>query len=87
MAQRPQILAAERQYRRLVALKRERPAFRGLDRISRAIDLELRHRSEALQMLDRLVRRSVFAKADRIMGHDIDDPSPLQRREANRGRA
>ena len=33
------------------------------------IDVELRDRAQALQMLDRLVGRPVLAKADRIVGH------------------
>ena len=36
------------------------------------------------QMLDRLVRRPVLAEPDRIMGHDIDDAQPHQRREPDR---
>ena len=37
------------------------------------------------EMLDRLMRRSVFAEPDRIMGHDIDDAGAHQRREPHRG--
>ena len=44
-----------------------------------------RHRAQALQMLDRLVRGAVLAEADRIVGHDIDDARALQRAQANGG--
>ena len=36
------------------------------------------------QVLDRLVRRSVLAHADRVVGADVDDRQPHDRREADR---
>ena len=48
--------------------QRKRPAFGGLDRVGGAIDLELRDRAQALQMLDRLVGRTILAEADANRG-------------------
>ena len=44
----------------------------------------MRDRAQRREMLDRLMRRPVFAEADRIMRHDIDDAQLHQRREADR---
>ena len=35
--------------------------------------MQARQRAQALQMLDRLMRRPVLTKPDRIMGHDMHD--------------
>ena len=43
------------------------------------IDIQLRDRAQALQMLDRLVRRSVLAKADAVVGHHVNHAGALQR--------
>ena len=52
--------------------------------IAKALD---RSPNEIYRMLDRLVRRSVLSESDRIVGHDVDDLGPLQRRKADRGAA
>ncbi len=52
--------------------------------IGRPHDVEIGHGAQRGEMLDRLVGRAVLAKADRIVGHDVDHPLPHQRREADR---
>jgi len=39
--------------------------------------MHVRHHPQALQMLDRLMRRTVLAETDAVMGHHIDDPGIL----------
>ena len=51
---------------RAVIGQRCRPAFGGLDRVGRAIDMQARHGAQRLEMLDRLVGRPILAKADRV---------------------
>src|ERR671913_160055 len=60
-------------------ITRRGPAFGGLDRVGGAIDRKVRDQPQRLQMLDRLVRRTILAQPDRIMRHDIDDARVLQR--------
>ena len=57
----------------LFLLQRDFPAFRRLDRIGGPHDEQVGNRPQALQVLDRLVRRAVFPQPDRIMRHHIDD--------------
>ena len=38
-------------------------------------------------MLDRLVRRAIFAKPDAVMGHNVDHTGTLQRRKPDCGAA
>jgi len=82
-----EVLPCKRQHARPVVGQRRRPALGGLHRIGRAEDFQLGHRPQALEMLDRLVRRPVLAEPDRIMGHDVDDLGLLQRRQADGGPA
>ena len=72
------------QRRRVAAMQRERPAFGGLDRVGRAVDIEARDRAQRGQMLDRLVGRAVFAEPDRVVGHHVDDADAHKRRETDR---
>jgi hypothetical protein len=54
-------------------LQRELPAFHGLDRVARPQHVEVRHRAQRGEMLDRLVRRAILAEPDGIVGHHVDD--------------
>ena len=81
---RGQVLARQRKHARPVVGQRRGPAFGGLDRVGRAIDGQVGDQPQRLEMLDRLVRRPILAKPDRIVGHDVDDARVLQRAEADR---
>ncbi len=65
-------------------LERELPALGRLHRVRRAEDEEVGDGAERRELLDRLVGRTVLAEADRIVGHDEDDPVAHQRGEADR---
>jgi hypothetical protein len=85
VANRRQVLARERKAGGLVlAFKRQLPAFRRLDRVGGAEHLEIGDRTQCRNMLDRLVGRAVFAKADRIVGQHMDDADAHQSRKADR---
>ncbi len=85
MTHRRQVLTRESEDgRRVLRFQRKLPAFQRFNGIRRAEHVEVRHGAQARQMLDRLVRRAVFAEADRIMRHYIDDALVHQRREADR---
>ena len=60
------------------------PGFRGFDGVGRAEDQQIGDRAQRRQMLDRLMRRPVLAKADGIMGHHMDDAHAHQRGEPDR---
>ena len=72
-AQRRQRLTRERQHRRRIRVgERELPALGDFDGIGRAEDVEVGDGTQRGQMLDGLMRRSVFAQADGIVRHQID---------------
>ena len=80
-----QPLAAERQNDGLChGGKRALPCLCGLDRIAGAEHQQVWDRPQRGQMFDRLVGRPVFAKADGIMRHHIDNALAHQRRQADR---
>ena len=60
------------------------PAFGGFHRIARAIHGKVGNDPHGCQMLHRLMRRAIFAKADRVMGHHIDDALAHQGGQADR---
>ena len=45
---------------------------------------QARNRAQDGQLLDRLMRRAVFADADRIVREDVDDRQLHERRQADR---
>ena len=66
-------LPGEREQGRAVdALRRGDERSGGFFRISRANDIELRHDAQAAHGLDRLVRRAIFAHADRVVRENVD---------------
>ena len=79
------VLAREQQAGRAVgALDRARPGDGGLDRVAGTPDVHVRDQAQARGVLDRLVRRSVLAEADRIVRVDEDRAQLHQRRHAQR---
>src|SRR5271166_2642700 len=83
--QRGQVLAGQSEDRGRVRLfERRLPALDRLDAVGGAPEVEIGHRPERRQMLDRLVGRSVLAEPDRIVGEDVHDPDLHQRREPER---
>ncbi len=83
-----QALAGQRQHGRPVLLaQRDFPAFRRLDCIGRTHDEQVRDHAQALHMLDRLMRRAIFAQPDAVVRHDVDRAGLLQRGQANGGAA
>src|SRR4029078_1116630 len=70
--------------RRLLRGKRKLPAFRRFNAICWPKYIEVRYRTQCGEMLDRLMRRSVFAEADRVMRHNVDDTLLHQRRKPDR---
>ncbi len=80
-----QVLAREDQRARaILALDGMLPGHCGFDGIGRAPGIQVRCGAQAGQLLDRLVGRAVFAKADGIVGEDVDHPLLHQRRHAHR---
>ena len=85
LAQLRQVLARQREHARAVlALQRELPALQRLHRVAGAEHEQVRDRAQRRQMLDRLVRRAVFAEADRVVRHHVDDALAHQRGEPDR---
>jgi hypothetical protein len=73
-----QVLARQRDGRgRAQGRQRYLPAFGGLHRIGRAQHEMVRDGAQRGQMLDRLMRRSVLAEADRIVRHHEDHALPI----------
>src|ERR1700739_4419938 len=80
-----QILTSQRENRgRGLPLQSRLPALNGLDGIGWAEGVHIWHRAQRSQLLDRLVGRPVFAKADRIVREGMADPDSHQRGEAQR---
>ena len=69
----------------IVAIQRRLPAFGGFHRIGGTENVEVRDRAQRREMLDRLVRRPIFAKADGVVRHHMDDANAHQRRKADGG--
>ena len=46
--------------------------------------MHVRHQTQALDMLDRLMGRPILAEPDTVMGHDIDGPRVLDRGQPHR---
>ena len=63
------------------------PALRRLHRIGGAQHQQVGYRPQCRQMLDRLMRRSVFAEPDGIVRHHEDDALSHQRGQTDRGPA
>src|SRR5580693_6154577 len=84
-AQLRKVLAGQRQYRRPVdAVEREFPALRDFDCVAGTEHPHIGNGAQRGEVFDRLMRRSIFAKPDRIVGHHIDDAGAHQRREPHR---
>ncbi len=80
-----EILAREHEARRSFAtFDRGLPRNGALDRVARTPNVVARDQAQARQMLDRLMRRTVFAQADRIVRVDVDRLCRDQRRHAHR---
>ncbi len=69
--------------RAVLALERRCPRQRRLDGVAGPPDVELRDQAQRGGMLDRLVRRSVLAEADRVVRVDEDRADPHQRGHAH----
>ncbi len=79
------ILPREQQACRSVpAFDRGDPCHRGLHRIAGAPDIHVRNQAQAGCVFDRLVRGSVFAQADGIVGEHEQDSNLHQRCHAQR---
>ena len=65
-------------------LERELPALGGLDRVAGAEHDQIRNGAQRREMLDRLMRRAVFAEADGVVRHHMDDALAHQRGEPDR---
>ena len=66
------------------ARHRQLPALRRFHRVGRAEHVQVRHRPEGGEVLDRLVGRPVLAQADAVMRQHVDHPLPHERGEADR---
>ena len=78
-------LAGENQRDRLMAQRRDHaPDFDGLVGVGGPERDESGDRAQRRQLLDRLVRRAVFADADRIVREDVDDRNLHQRTQPDR---
>src|SRR5579875_764692 len=65
------MLARQRKYRRTVVPDRYSPALGRLRGIGRPHYIQIRDRAQSRQMLNRLMRRSVFAHPDAVMGKNV----------------
>ena len=81
-------LAGEDQRDRVVgALDRDPPGLGGLVGVGGPDHVEVRHRPQRGQLLDRLVGRAVLAEPDRVVGEEVDHRQLHLRREADRAAA
>ncbi len=79
-----QPLPGQNQHGRTVrSLDRSAPGSDGFVGVGRPQDHEVRHHSQRGQVLDRLVRGPVFAHADGIVRHDVNDGQPHQRSQSD----
>ena len=62
----------------------QRPGRGRLVGIARPHEPQVRDRAQRRVVLDRLVGRPVLAEADRVVGPDVDDVQPGQRRQPHR---
>src|SRR6185437_11504192 len=84
LAELREILPRQRQHAWPVfGFERKLPTFGGFHRVAGAEYEKIWNGAQRGQMLDRLMRRPVFAQADRVMRHDVDDALAHQRGEAN----
>src|SRR5450830_722513 len=80
-----QVLPGEDQRRRTVlALQGVFPGHGGFHRVGWTPGVEVRRATQARQLLDRLVGRTVFAQTDGVMGVDMDHALLHQRRHTYR---
>ena len=68
-----QTLARQHQRSGPGLLDGRRPGDRGLDRVARPPERQVRDQPQAVQVLDRLVRGAVLAQPDRVVGVDEQD--------------
>src|SRR5690554_1063215 len=83
--ERRDVLPRKHEHGGAVIFKGRLPSLTRLIRIAGAKRDEVRDGAQRSKMLDRLMRRAVFAKANRIMREDMTRADPHQRREAERG--
>ena len=83
--QRERLAGQSEQGGSVAPLQCKRPAFGGLDRVGRAVDIKPRHRPQRGQMLYRLMGRAVLAEPDRIVRHHIDNAGPNEGGQPDRG--
>ena len=60
--------------------QRQLPAFGDFHRVTGAEHLQIGDDPQGGQMFDRLVGRAIFAEADAVVGHDVDDALLHERR-------
>src|SRR5579883_3301401 len=65
------MLARQRKYRRTVVPDRYSPALGRLRGVGRTHDVQVRNRAQSRQMLNRLMRRTVFAHPDAVVSKNI----------------
>src|SRR6478609_7789013 len=84
VAQLREVLPREGKYARpVVGLECQLPALRGFYSVAGAEHQQIWNRPKRGKMLDRLVRRSIFAQADGVVGHHMDNALAHQRGESN----
>ena len=80
-----QTLTGQRQHRRcFLGCQCDFPAFGSFHRVGGAEHIGIRCGAGNGQMLNRLVRRAIFAQTDGIVGHHINRRHPHQRGQAHR---
>ena len=79
-----EILPRQDQHNRFPGLHDHTPGLHHLVGIAGAQHNHPRQRPQRSQLLDRLMRRTILAHSDRIMGEYMDHRDPHQRTQANR---
>ncbi len=67
----------------MLALDGVLPGHRGFEHVGRAPHIQIGDEAQAGRLLDRLVRRAVFAQTDGVVREDVDDPLLHQRAHAH----
>ncbi len=79
------LLSRQRQRcRRFASQDRQPPGFAHLVHVGGSNDEQVRNSAQSGQMFDRLVRRSIFAQAHRIVSEDVDNLNFRKTSEPNR---
>ena len=64
-----------------IGFDRHAPCKGGLVRIGRTNDGEIRNRTQSCELLDRLMRRTIFAQRDAVVREHVNDMQSHQRGE------